>query len=95
MDLCQSSSTLSRSGFRKVFQISLPLIGKYVSGVTWKPQSLCETWLLMYNFPSNGSGRREDPLIIWADSHSKQWNDRNSIHCGAGGFLLRGGGGPG
>lgn len=48
----------------------------------WDLVLLC---LLMYKLPSNGSDRR-DPLIIWVDSHSGQWNDRNSSHGGAGVF---------
>lgn len=95
---CLSPSTLSRSRFRKGFQISLTSF--YRKGCFWCwSSSVCVVsnveateplwdWvplcLFMYKYPSQG--RPGETLTIWADGRSGQWNDRNCSHGGAGGF---------
>lgn len=74
--LCLSPSTLSRSGFRKVFQISLPpFIGKGASGVevVLCPVSDGEAERVShYSYfctDSVGMAVAGETLTIWADSH--------------------------
>lgn len=74
--LCLSPSTLSRSGFRKVFQISLPaFLGKGASGaeVVLCPVSGGEAeHVSHYGYfctDSVGMAVAGETLTIWVDSH--------------------------